>query len=186
MLLVSDRALAAVDDAAGLVIDLTLLLKAVVLLLLRKGIAVVVQAIDVVISSLLGIQTRNRLLLLRSIELLLLRSIELLLLGRSILLLLLRSSVLLLLLGSSKLQLLLKRGRGDKTSPWGGAGIARGARVDVHGAGCGALLPSLWRPLEAVPHYQRDGEYKYGGPTFGDFVIIGIEVLMQDVTVARL
>ncbi len=95
-------------------IGLTLLLKAV-LLLLGKGIAVV-QAIDVVIGSLLGIHTRNRLLLLRSIELLLLRSIELLLLG---------SSVLLLLLRRSKLLLLLKRrGRGDKSPPWGGAGIA--------------------------------------------------------------
>ncbi len=130
-----------------------MLLKAVVLLLLLgKGIAAVVQAIDVVISSLLGIHTRNRLLLLRNIELLLLRSIELLLL-RSIELLLLGSSVLLLLLlRSSKLLLLLKRGRGDKAPPGGWAGIARGARVDVHGAGGGALLPSLGRPLEAVTH----------------------------------
>ncbi len=125
-------------------IGLTLLLEAaLVLLLLGKGIAAVVQAIHVAII-LLGIKTRNRLLLLRSIELLLLRSIEMLLLGSSILLL--------LLLGSFKLLLLLKRGRGDKAAPGGWAGIARGARVDVHGAGCGALLPSLGRPLEAVTH----------------------------------
>jgi hypothetical protein len=141
LLLVSDGALAAANDAAGLVISLTLLLKAVVLLLLGKGIAVVVQAIDVVISRLLGIQTRNR--LLRDCEWLL-RSIELLLLGSSVLLL--------LLLRSSKLLLLLKRRRGDKAAPGGWAGIARGARVDVHGAGGGALLPSLGRPLEAVTH----------------------------------
>jgi hypothetical protein len=120
-----------------------LLLKALVLLL-GKGIAAFVQAIDVVISRLLGIQTRNRLLQLRSIELLLLRSIELLLLGSSVLLL--------LLLRSSKLLLLLKRRRGDKSPPGGWAGIARGARVDVHGAGGGALLPSLGRPLETVTH----------------------------------
>jgi hypothetical protein len=45
------------------VIGLTLLLEAaLVLLLLGKGIAAVVQAIDVVISRLLGIQTRSWLL----------------------------------------------------------------------------------------------------------------------------
>jgi hypothetical protein len=32
---------------------------------------------------------------------------------------------------------------------------------------------------------ERDGEYKYRGPTFGDFVTIRTEASMQDITVAR-
>ncbi len=33
---------------------------------------------------------------------------------------------------------------------------------------------------------QSDEEYKYRGPTFGDFVTIRTEASMQDITVARL
>jgi hypothetical protein len=46
--------------------------------------------------------------------------------------------------------------------------------------------PKNISPLSSPQVNQRDGEYKYRGPIFGDFVTILTEGSMQDSTVARL